>query len=379
MRVVLVNSWALAAEPGAQIRADALRRELAHGLAARGHEVHVVQELRHAASVQDGPVRWHFVPPDPVARFARAALTAFGRDDATVKAPLAHLAAAVAPLKADVVHTFDLVAYAGLEALGRDVRRRGAALVAHFHGGAPARLGPLRRIERAAFATVDRFCFTARAHAEPWLRSGALADDARVVEVFETSSEFTPGDRAEARAATRLRGAPALLHLGRLDRVKDPLTTLAAFRTFAATHPDAHLTFAWTDAPMEAEVRRAAAGLPVTFLERVAPEQVELLLRAADALVQASTREVCGRAVLEAFACGTPSLLTDIPAFHRLTDGGRVGALFPVGDAAALAQAMARLPYAELRGAVTERFRAKLSFPALAAAVDEVYTSLRHR
>ena len=377
MRVALVNSWHLAAEPGAQIRADALRRELAHGLAALGHEVHVVQELPKAATIQDGSVRWHFVPSDPAVRLARAALSAIGRSDARVKAPLSHLAAAVAPLKADVVHSFDLVAYAGLAALGQDTRRRGAALVAHFHGGAPARLGPLRRIERSALANVDRLLFTARAHAAPWLQSGALVDDTRVVEVFETSSEFMPGDRAEARARTGLRGAPALLHLGRLDRVKDPLTTLAGFRGFAASHPGAHLTFAWTDAPLEAEVRRAAAGLPVTFLEQVAPEQVELLLRAADVLVQASTREVCGRAVLEAFACGTPSILTDIPAFHRLTDAGTVGALFPVGDAAALTRVLERFPYEAARPAVRARFREKLSFSALAAAVHTVYATLR--
>ena len=42
-----------------------------------------------------------------------------------------------------------------------------------------------------------------------------------------------PGDRAEARARTGLRGAPALLHLGRLDRVKDPRKRLPVLEQMA--------------------------------------------------------------------------------------------------------------------------------------------------
>ncbi len=379
MRVALVNCWHAATEPGAQIEADTLRRELAHGLAALGHEVHVVQELPTAATVDDGPVRWHFIPPDWFTRAARVALGAAGRDDALVKAPAPHLARATAALRADIVHSFDLVNYGLLAELGRDTRRRGAALVAHFHGGAPARLEPLRRVERAAFANVTRFCFTTHNHAAPWEQSGALADTRRVVEVYETSTLFRTGDRAEARARTQLQGSPALLHLGRLDAVKDPLTTLAALRSVLPQLPGAHLTFAWTDGPLEAELRRAAAGLPVTFLGRASRERTELLLRAADLFVQASTREVCGQAALEAFGTGTPSVLSDIPSFRKMTANGTVGRLFPAGDSPAMAAAIATSNYTDARDRVRARFDAALSFEALARAVSGVYAELGER
>ena len=332
-----------------------------------------------AATVDDGAVRWHFVPPDWYTRAARTALGALGRDDALVKAPAPHLARATAALRADVVHCFDLVNYGLLAELGRDTRRRGAALVTHFHGGSPARLDPLRRIERAAFANVTRFLFTTREHAAPWERSGALADTRRVVEVYETSTTFRVGDRDEARARTRLQGAPALLHLGRLDSVKDPLTTVAAFRAVLPQLPGAHLSFAWAGGPLEAEVRRAAAGLPVTFLGRASREQTELLLRAADLFVQASTREVCGQAALEAFATGTPSVLSDIPSFRRMTVNGTVGKLFPVGDVAGMTAAIPASNYADVRGRVQQRFADALSFNALSAAVNDVYIALEAR
>lgn len=377
MRVVLVNRWHAADEPGAQIEADPLRRELAHGLAARGHEVHVVQELPVSARVEDGRVCWHFVPPARITRAARAALTFAGRDDAVTKVPAPHLVTATASLRADIVHSFDLASYSLLGALGRDTRRRGAALIAHFHGGAPARLAALRRTERAAFANVSRFFFTTREHAAPWRQTGALNDDRRVTEVYETSTIFCPGDRAEARAHTGLRGAPALLHLGRLDAVKDPLTTLAALRAVLPSLPAAHLTFAWMEGSMEAEVRAAAADLPVTFLGRVSRDQTELLLRAADVFVQASTREVCGRAALEAFATGTPSVLSDIPSFRRMTEQGTLGHLFPVGDSAAMASALVAVRQVDSRAKVRGHFERVLSFDALADVVSGVYAELR--
>ncbi len=374
--MVLVNRWHEAATPEEQIAADPLRRELARVLSRLGHEVHVVQELPQAASVRDGPVRWWFVPPDSSTRWARRAAEWVGRGDAEVKVPVPSLARAVARLEADVVHSFDLVNYGLLAELGRDTRRRGAGLVAHFHGGAPARLAPWRRVERAAFANVDRFCFTTREHALPWRESGALADDERVVEVCETSSDFTPGDRAFARARTGLLGAPALLHLGRLDAVKDPLTTVAAFRRALPQSPGAHLTLAWRDGPMESKVRAACEGLPVTFLGHVSRDTCQDLLRSADSLVQASTREVCGRAVLEALAVGTPCLLSDIPSFRCIDGGSGSIGFFGVGDASGLAQRIVDWPYAEARARAARRFCEALSFERLGEVIHEMYQSL---
>jgi glycosyltransferase involved in cell wall biosynthesis len=376
VRIVLVNRWHDATTPGEQIAADPLRRELAWELSRLGNEVHVVQELPSAARVDDGNVHWHFVPPAPATRAARRLARAFGRTDADVKVPAPHLARAVARLKAEVVHSFDLVNHGLLVELGRDTRRRGAALVAHFHGGAPARLAPWRPVERAAFANVDRFCFTTHEHARPWRLSGAIPDDARVVEIFETSSDFSPGDRAEARARTGLRGEPAFLHLGRLDAVKDPLTTVRAFRDAVARRPGAHLTLAWTDGPLEADVRATCAGLPVTFLGNVSRDTCQDLLRAADVFVQASTREVCGRAALEAFATGTPCLLSDIPSFRRLDGGSGAACLFPVGNQPALAALMTNAAPWATREAVRRRFDDALSFPRLAASIHAMYHTI---
>ena len=168
---------------------------------------------------------------------------------------------------------------------------------------------------------------------------------------------------------------PSLLHLGRLDPVKDPLTTLGGFSRLLRVRPEARLTLAWNEGPLEASVRRRVAEPDlrgrVELRGRVTREEVRGLLAAADALVQASVREVCGIAVLEALAAGVPPVVSDIPAFRMLTDHGRFGRLFPVGDPVGLAHA-ALVVLAE-RPDPRPWFARALSFAALAPRLVAAY------
>lgn len=340
----------------------------------------MVAEHDREAEILDGAVRWTFTSPDAIARLGRRLLAS--RDDASVKAPAWHLLRPVEAFAPDIIHSFDLASSATLAGLASVARRVGAPLVTTFHGGAPARTWPLRAVERQALSGVHRLMFTTRERGLAWVHSGALPDDARIVEVFESSSVFSPGDRAAARLCFPLRGAPALLHVGRLDAVKDPITTLDGFRRLLPRLPDAHLSLAWTGGALEAECRARAADLPVTWLGPVPRNRMEDLLRAADLLVQSSVREVCGYAVLEAISVGTAPVLSEIPPFRRLTDGGRVGALFPVGDPDGLARAVERAWDGVRSGGlgpetVRAWFDQALSFEVLAAETEAVYQSAR--
>ncbi len=78
----------------------------------------------------------------------------------------------------------------------------------------------------------------------------------------------------------------------------------------------------------------------------VAHDDLPALYRRFDALVVPSldrpnVREQFGRVIVEAMACGTPVIASDVGAFPAVAGGAAV--IFPQGDAAALAAAVARV------------------------------------
>jgi glycosyltransferase involved in cell wall biosynthesis len=199
---------------------------------------------------------------------------------------------------------------------------------------------------------------------------------------LESSSAFTPGDQRVARRATGLFGDPCLLWTGHLDSNKDPLVALEAFRIAAPSLRDARLWCCFGTAPLLDAVRHRIDELPllrkrVTLLGPRPHADMEAHFRAADFFVQTSHREGCGYSILEALACGTPPLVTDIPSSRRLV--GNAGSLTPVGDAPALANAIvtwaSRDPVRRRRDA-REWFERSLSFDRIGAALCDAYTRL---
>ena len=155
---------------------------------------------------------------------------------------------------------------------------------------------------------------------------------------------------------------------------------LDAFTQLARRRPGLRLLVAGKGDPEE-----ALKGVPsdvaarVVFLGMVPEEEKARMLRSVDAYVAPNTGgESFGMILTEAMAAGTPVVASDLDAFRRVLDGGRAGVLVPVGDAAALAAALARLldsprERAELRARATEVVSA-YDWPVVARRVLEVYT-----
>jgi glycosyltransferase involved in cell wall biosynthesis len=96
----------------------------------------------------------------------------------------------------------------------------------------------------------------------------------------------------------------------------------------------------------------------VLAIDRAA--DVRPLYWAADALAFASDREAFGLVLVEALACGLPIAASDIPVVHEICDGIESVALFQVGDAQGLANAIERAVASknaeQARSRVVDRF-----------------------
>lgn len=148
---------------------------------------------------------------------------------------------------------------------------------------------------------------------------------------------------------------PVIATAGRLVPVKDHRTLLEAFALLRKRRPARLAIFG--DGPLESQLRTYASELNVANDVLFAGYVGDLAAgyAAADVFVLSSTSEGFGNVLVEAMAAGVPVVSTDAPHGPReILDSGRFGALVPVGDAQALADAIERTldrppPEAELK------------------------------
>ncbi|HET9820078.1 MAG TPA: glycosyltransferase family 4 protein [Rhodanobacteraceae bacterium] len=302
--------------------------DIAELTAGAGIRVSVLQAASRVEHLTRNDVDYHFVD-------IRSADTAERR--------ARRFATVLAGLDADVLHAHGL---GFVEEAAAIAGQLSPALPILFqdHADRPPRWWRRPR-HRRRFAMASGIAFTAIDQAQPFVAAGMFDPATRLFAIPESSSRFTPGDRLRARAATDLYGDPCVLWVGRLARGKDPMTVLEGVAHVASRLPGLRLWCAFGAAPMLAEVRARIADDPrlagrVHLLGKVPHACVELLLRSADLYVSGSRAEGSGYAAIEAIACGAMPVLTDIPAFRALTGNGRIGHLWPCGDAAHLADAL---------------------------------------
>jgi glycosyltransferase involved in cell wall biosynthesis len=339
-----------------------------------GVDVTVVQAASRDAVIERDGVAFHFVRERPGTRWRRRL--------GLWATPLPwNLARRVAELRPHLIHLHSLSFPLHARFLGGRVP--GAPVLVQDHkDGLPPRWR--RSVDRFGLARIAGTAFTVRAQAKPFIDAGVLRADLPVFELLENSSRFSPGTQVEARARTGLRGDPCLLWLGHLNANKDPLMVLDALGRAAADLKDPHLWCCYLTAPLLDQVVARIATDPrlagrVHLLGPRPRGEVEHLLRAADFLVQGSHVEGSGFAVIEALACGTTPLVTDVPSFRRITGDGVFGGLCPPGDSGMMARVLVQWSArdrAALRTAARAHFERALSFETIGAELRTAYAAL---
>ncbi len=327
MRVGIVCPYSWDVPGGVQFHV----RDLAEVLRQRGHEVSVL-----APADDDTPL------PDYVVPAGRAVPVPYNGSVARVN---------FGPLSATRVRRW---------------LREGGFDVLHIHEPATPSLGLLAcwAATGAIVATFHTSNLRSRAMSaaypilEPALEKigarVAVSEDARrtLVEHVGGDAVLIPNgvfvDRfAEAAPNETWRGKGGTVgFIGRLDEARKGLPTLlAAMERVVRERPGVRLLVAGRGDEDEAvedlpdDVRAA-----VTFLGVVSEADKARLLRTVDVYVAPNLGgESFGIILVEAMSAGAPVLASDLDAFRRVLDDGRVGVTFPVGDRSALAAALLAL------------------------------------
>ncbi len=149
-------------------------------------------------------------------------------------------------------------------------------------------------------------------------------------------SHFHPKGRWSSDDHVR---GPRLLFLGRLDPRNGLDTALKAMPMILARYPETRLVVVG-DGPLRARYERLAVGLgsSVQFVGQINGERPEYY-GSADLYLCPTTKASFGVTLLEAMACGTPIIASDITGFRELIDGGEEATLVPIDDPTAWAQA----------------------------------------
>jgi glycosyltransferase involved in cell wall biosynthesis len=198
---------------------------------------------------------------------------------------------------------------------------------------------------RAALRRMDRYVIISeeiRREAEE-----AGLDPLRFVKIrngVDTKRFSREGPAADLAALGPKDRTKVVLFVGRLDTQKRVDVLIRAFAKVLAKVPEARLACAGSGPRLEeyrALARELGVADKVAFLG--ARSDVPALHRAASAFALPSAAEGLPNALLEALACGTPSVATAIPGTTDVVSHEKEALLVPLDDADALADALARV------------------------------------
>jgi D-inositol-3-phosphate glycosyltransferase len=188
-----------------------------------------------------------------------------------------------------------------------------------------------------------------------------------------------------------------LLFVGRIEPLKGVDTLIEAIATLRRQEIYTCLTVIGGDPQVDPEKddpemarlksiladytrRDPCLGDLVTFLGKRSQDTLPYYYSAAEAVVMPSHYESFGMVALEAMACGTPVVASDVGGLAFLVQDGKTGFTVPAGDSQALADSLRiLLEDTELKNKMGRQAAASAkaySWERIAARIDKVYQEL---
>lgn len=214
------------------------------------------------------------------------------------------------------------------------VKARGADI--HYWGMQPATRGQVTRAGRYAHGTLA----VSAAIKADMVAMGMPEDRIRVHYTGVDLDLFKPLDRATAKAGLGIKGS-LIVSVGALIPRKGQAMVIDALPAL----PDTTLVLIGAGAERAAfEARGVAHGVSdrLRFTGAIGHEELAHWLGAADAMVLASASEGLANAWVEALACGTPIVITDVGGAREVVQDPVAGHLV-AADSRAIAAAVAEI------------------------------------
>jgi 1,2-diacylglycerol 3-alpha-glucosyltransferase len=214
-----------------------------------------------------------------------------------------------------------------------------------YYWGIGRFLKPAMSARTARFADSCDLVLAPSTRVEAWLRDSGSTARIESLEAPADTHRIRCVPREQARTALGLAGGPVAIYAGRIADEKRVEELVEEFALALPRAPEAVLALAGRGVKERAVRRRSARlGLSrnVMMLGPVGGEELSLWYSAADICVSASRSETGPLTVVEAMACGTPTVALRAPGFEdRITDG--VNGLLAPDRPGALGEAMARV------------------------------------
>ena len=313
--------------------------ELGHGLAARGHEIHLVS---YAPPVRfeafDEHIRHHEVSVSsyPLFRYPPYDLA------------LASRLVEVAEQKGlDLVHVHYAIPHTIAALLVQDILApQRLPVVTTLHGTDITIVGQDPAYERVTRYALERSDSVTSVSAYLERETRRLFGTERAIAVipnFVDVDRFRPGVEAHVRTGFAPHGEAVLIHISNFRPVKRSVLAVEAFAALPPSVPACLLMVG--DGPERATCEARARELGVRDRTRFlgAQADVERLLPVADALLLPSEYESFGLAALEAMACGVVPVATAAGGLPEVVRDGVDGLLVPESEIRSMGERIAAL------------------------------------
>ena len=231
-----------------------------------------------------------------------------------------------------------------------------------------------RRMILWAAAQADALITVCEALKDELIALGVAGEKIRTLRNGVDLKMFRPVPRQQARERLALQG-PVLLSVGALIARKRHDLVIRALPLIE----NAMLLIAG-EGPELAALRQLSSGLGVQdrvrFLGGVPHQQLAEIYTAADALVLASTREGWANVLLEAMACGTPAIATNVWGAPEVIRGAAAGRLLDQATPKGLAGAVRLLLADPPERAETRRYAEAFGWDATSQGQLDLFAEI---